>query len=52
MIVKVYPGDDGKSHFEHVDPKDWHSVDKVNTRVEAVFDDVSDDWTFVRWRSV
>ncbi len=33
-----------------VDPKDWHSGEKVNTRVEAVFDDVSDDWTFVRWR--
>jgi uncharacterized OB-fold protein len=35
-----------------VDVKDWHSAEKVNTRVEAVFDDASPDWTFVRWRPV
>ena len=25
MIVKIYPGEDGKSHFEHVDPKEWQA---------------------------
>ena len=25
MIVKIYPGDDGKSHFEHVDPETWRT---------------------------
>ena len=25
MIVKIYAGDDGKSHFEHVDPKEWQT---------------------------
>ena len=25
MIVNVYPGDDGKSHFEHVVQKDWQT---------------------------
>lgn len=25
MIVKIMPGDDGKSHFENVDPKDWQT---------------------------
>ncbi len=25
MIVKIIPGDDGKSHFEQIDPKDWQT---------------------------
>jgi len=25
MIVKIYPGDDGKSHFEPVDQKEWQT---------------------------
>ena len=25
MIVKIYAGVDGKSHFDHVDPKDWQT---------------------------
>ena len=25
MIVKIVPGEDGKSYFEHLDPKDWHT---------------------------
>ena len=23
MIVKIVAGEDGKSHFEHIDPKEW-----------------------------
>jgi len=33
MIVQIVPDDDGKSHFEHLGPKDWHvdwQVDPVN----------------------
>ena len=33
MIVKIYPGDDGKSHFEHLDPKEWQTdwaIDPAN----------------------
>ena len=25
MFVKIYPGDDGKSHYEYVDPKAWQT---------------------------
>ena len=25
MIVKIFPGEDGKSHFEHADVKDWQT---------------------------
>ena len=25
MIVKIYPGEDGKSHFEHVKPETWQT---------------------------
>ena len=33
MIVKIYAGDDGKSHFDQVDPNDWQtdwSIDPTN----------------------
>ena len=33
MFVKIYSGDDGKSHFEHVDTKAWQTywaIDQAN----------------------
>ena len=36
MIVKIIPGDDGKSHFEHIDPKDWQTDWEVGPTKETV----------------
>ena len=33
MIVSIYAGDDGKSHFAELDPKQWHTdweIDPAN----------------------
>lgn len=30
MIVKIYRGDDGRSHFEHVDPEKWQTDREID----------------------
>ena len=36
MIVMIYPGDDGKSHFEHVDQKDWQTDWSIDAAAGAI----------------
>lgn len=35
-----------------VDANHYLSPDKVNTRLEAVFEDVTPEWTLVKWRPI